>query len=277
MAASLLLVSPSSATTHSTTVAGVNVSVDFMTPHAEIYQGENVELKCVVTITEETLPKDIVWMFFPSPEYDNDEEDQTDDAGRGDHGSPDEILVVASDGKIAPDLAEDQFDGGSRVSVKVRQSFNFVNSDLTEEQILKVTKLQLVDQGMYMCQVKTSALPERQWPTRHTLLSVRPESFRENAHPMLPTLMSSHLTRGPPREDADGEERPTLGPVTERYVVVAAGENVVLECHDADDNWVYWQKQGDPDFSSRGRRLRLFRVDRWDSGLYYCSTNTSLK
>ena len=26
-----------------------------------------------------------------------------------------------------------------------------------------------------------------------------------------------------------------------------------------------------------GRELRLIRVDRWDSGLYYCSTNTSLR
>ncbi len=25
-----------------------------------------------------------------------------------------------------------------------------------------------------------------------------------------------------------------------------------------------------------GRHLRLFRVDRWDSGVYYCSTNASL-
>ena len=33
----------------------------------------------------------------------------------------------------------------------------------------------------------------------------------------------------------------------------------------------------DPTVKGFGRELRLIRVDRWDSGLYYCSTNTSLR
>ena len=43
---------------------------------------------------------------------------------------------------------------------------------------------------------------------------------------------------------SDGRVLPTLGPVTERFVVVKKGQDVVLECRDADDNWVYWRKHG---------------------------------
>ena len=90
---------------------------------------------------------------------------------------------------------------------------------------------------------------------------------------MFPTAHTAPLTRAT-NEDAL-EPDPTLGPVTERFVVVSRGADVVLECRDADDNWVYWRKRGDPAMQASGRRLRLFRVDRWDSGVYYCSTNAS--
>jgi hypothetical protein len=85
--------------------------------------------------------------------------------------------------------------------------------------------------------------------------------------------------------------------VTERFVVAKRGMDVVLECRDADsDTWVYWTKHGgkvsrhflissgifkytfslpDPSVNVTGRHLRLFRVDRWDSGMYICSTNSS--
>ncbi len=31
----------------------------------------------------------------------------------------------------------------------------------------------------------------------------------------------------------------------------------------------------DPELRGSGKHLRLVRVDRWDSGVYYCSTNAS--
>ena len=44
-------------------------------------------------------------------------------------------------------------------------------------------------------------------------------------------------------EDEDGSV--TLGPVSERFVMVRQGVNVVLECRDADaDSRVYWTKHG---------------------------------
>ena len=43
---------------------------------------------------------------------------------------------------------------------------------------------------------------------------------------------------------------PTLGPITERFVVAKSGMNVILECRDSDDNWVYWKKLGGNSFIS---------------------------
>ncbi len=61
-----------------------------------------------------------------------------------------------------------------------------------------------------------------------------------------PTAHSAPLTRASREEEAEEGDpsQPTLGPVTERFVVVSRGEDVVLECRDADDNWVYWKKMG---------------------------------
>jgi len=99
---------------------------------------------------------------------------------------------------------------------------------------------------MYICQVESSQLQPRAFPQRHCLISVHPEHLRpkegDRWSQFAPTAISSSLTRTPDEDEEEGGR--TLGPVTERYVVVAAGENVVLECRDADDNWVYWKKRG---------------------------------
>ena len=53
--------------------------------------------------------------------------------------------------------------------------------------------------------------------------------------------------RAPSSSNSEGEEDSsvTLGPVSERIVMVRQGMNVVLECRDADaDSRVYWTKHG---------------------------------
>ncbi len=55
---------------------------------------------------------------------------------------------------------------------------------------------------------------------------------------------TSQLKRGGNFRSRHGEEnRPTMGPITERFVVATRGSDVILECRDADENWV-WKKQG---------------------------------
>ena len=75
--------------------------------------------------------------------------------------------------------------------------------------------------------------------SRHSLVSVVPRTD---------TRSSSQLTRSSSSSSSDVVDgvnsRPTLGPITERYVVATRGVDVVLECRDASDNYVYWQKHG---------------------------------
>ena len=103
--------------------------------------------------------------------------------------------------------------------------------------------------------------------SKHTLVTVVP---RHN------TQTSTLQTRGHLSEDLLDPSKPTLGPVVENIVFTTRGKDVTLECREGDGKWVYWRKQGDPKIKHVGPTLRLFRVDRWDSGQYYCTTNTTL-
>jgi len=81
-------------------------------------------------------------------------------------------------------------------------------------------------------------------------------------------------------------------PITARFVL--NGDNLVLECRDHDSRssvkggdsgegggsgvdlgrQVVWRKEGETGTLHRGNQLKLMRVERWDSGTYYCLTHT---
>ena len=102
---------------------------------------------------------------------------------------------------------------------------------------------------LFICfQISSLASPPAVLASKHMILSVVPRHEADSA-PALPS--SATLGGGRSGEagitatrTADGRPLPTLGPVTERFVVVKRGQDVILECHDADGNWVYWRKHG---------------------------------
>ena len=70
---------------------------------------------------------------------------------------------------------------------------------------------------------------------------------------------------------------PGGNPVTARFVLAEGGQDVILECHDhdiRDPDAIEWRKEGSGASIGRGNQLKLIRVDRWDSGLYYCVAET---
>lgn len=80
--------------------------------------------------------------------------------------------------------------------------------------------------------------------SRHFNLKVEERRSR-----VVPVLHSASLNKLPndvvlPPDEKDASPEPSLGPVTERYVIATRGADVVLECRDADNNYVHWRKQG---------------------------------
>ena len=66
--------------------------------------------------------------------------------------------------------------------------------------------------------------------------------------------------RAPSSSNSEGEEDSsvTLGPVSERIVMVRQGMNVVLECRDADaDSRVYWTKHGGEYLLGRDKKMKV--------------------
>lgn len=67
---------------------------------------------------------------------------------------------------------------------------------------------------------------------------------------------------------------------TATYVIKKAGGNVTLDCLDLDQKQLgddtqmtVWRKEGDSKVVQSGSQLKLIRVDREDSGVYYCSVS----
>lgn len=107
--------------------------------------------------------------------------------------------------------------------------------------------------------------------SRHSVVTVQPV-------PDIGTSPFQGSSGGGVSQDADSsnsKQNPILGPINEAHVTATRGTDVILECRDSDGEEVYWQKQGNPTIVGYGRQLRLPRVERWDSGLYFCSSNTS--
>ncbi|XP_059090457.1 hemicentin-2-like [Tigriopus californicus] len=230
----------------------LNASITFFTSHAEILEGSKFQFKCQIQMLELDAPIHAVELIF----------------------------VPASEDKVRRLAVDDRLDQGlssamrKRMRMVTRRRWDAIEDVNIEEHYLTIDPLILEDQGMYVCQIKAPRNDDSNNKTliasKHSLLSVIPA---EESSGEFFTLESSALSSAP----SHPTEVPTLGPITERFIVVKRGMNVVLECRDSDDAWVYWRKHGDSAIKGEGKRLRLFRVERWDSGLYYCSSNTTLK
>eukprot|EP00095_Tigriopus_kingsejongensis_P012318 maker-scaffold1875_size25882-snap-gene-0.6 protein:Tk12318 transcript:maker-scaffold1875_size25882-snap-gene-0.6-mRNA-1 annotation:"hypothetical protein CAPTEDRAFT_151799" len=227
----------------------VNASITFFTPHAEILEGSKFEFKCQIEMLElEAAPHEVEIIFVPS--------------------SADEVHRIAANGHLDP---TDRGSSPPRLNMVTRRRWDAIKDVNVEEHYLTIEPLLPEDQGMYVCQIKAkkSGQSQKIVASKHSLLSVVPKEETGEVF----TVESSALSSAP----SHPLTVPTLGPITERFVVVKRGMDVVLECRDADGNWVYWRKHGDESLRGEGKHLRLFRVDRWDSGLYYCSTNITDK
>ena len=229
------------------------VTIEQISPLQQIVEGSTLQLQCFVTFHDENELRIVEWQFVS---------DQTED---------ERPKVLTSNGSVV------NSDEG-RIKAAVKRRWDAVVDVDVEEHYLTVSELGKSDEGIYICKAKSvrngTTLAEK-----HSVVAIQPP----NSHPTasLIELDVEEVGKMQSGDRSSGLETgefppPTLGPVRERYVVATRGANVVLECRDADDKWdVYWKKQGDPSFTGEGKELRLFRVDRWDSGLYYCTTNRS--
>lgn len=230
----------------------LNASITFFTSHAEILEGSKFQFKCQIQMLELEAPTHAVELIFVP-------------------ASEDEVRRLAVDDRLDQGLSSKM---RKRMHMVTRRRWDAIEDVNVEEHYLTIDPLILEDQGMYVCQIKVPRNDDSNSKTliasKHSLLSVIPA---EESSGEFFTLESSALSSAP----SHPTEVPTLGPITERFIVVKRGMNVELECRDSDDEWVSWHKHGDSAIKGEGKRLRLFRVERWDSGLYYCSTNATLK
>ncbi len=228
-----------------------DIAIKEITRHLDAVEGRNAALQCVVHFRNDA-DAIVQWLFA------------------GSKGQEPELLV--SNGSIVNDEKR------SRLNASLVTHYEFVEDVKIERHKLVVKDLDKhEDEGLYQCRVVSKQDESAVLADEHGWVTVLPESAyivspstEENKDDETVTVFNVE-DASKSAEFQMGEEPPTLGPVKEIFKV---GDEAVLECHDADDKWeVYWKKQGDPNIKGKGKRLRLARLERWDSGLYYCTAN----
>ncbi len=134
-----------------------------MTPHSEVWEGTDVELRCVVALEEEDTPHVVEWLFVPAADEEEEESRdrrrtyQSDVAARG--GGDGRVVPLVAGETVLVSADDGDFGGGERLGASVRRRWDAVEDANLEEHFLRIRRVSPEDQGLYICQVKASSSP----------------------------------------------------------------------------------------------------------------------
>ena len=124
-----------------------NVVIEFMTTHTELYEGEVLNLRCVVNVMdnsdEEELKIQQQWKFVAGEDSSSELNDEP------------EVKILASQGALLFQEIKEQY---PRFSVNVRRSWDAVTDFNVEEHYLTIERVKPSDQGIYICQVRNKSI-----------------------------------------------------------------------------------------------------------------------
>ena len=116
-----------------------NATVSFLTPHTEVVEGRDAQLRCEVELVEADEPFHVVeWLFVTS-------------AVTPDSKTEVKKPVIARNGENVPVGDSVEVPGGYRAFLRTR--WDTVNDLNVEEHYLDLEPALLEHQGMYICQV----------------------------------------------------------------------------------------------------------------------------
>ena len=104
------------------------ISIEWLTPHSEIWEGSDAELRCVVSLVDEEAPHDVEWLLVPAA--DDDDEGGSRERKRK---APSEVVPLASGGNVLLDG-----EAGSRLGVSMRKHWDAVEETNLEEHFLRI-------------------------------------------------------------------------------------------------------------------------------------------
>lgn len=237
--------------------------INMVTPNQEVTEGDAIHVQCVVSYKTPDVLRllKVEWERLAL-------------------AKPDTVEKLAVNGQVTKVAAD-----SNRIRAFVTK---WKDGKHVQEHNLIVRDVNLnEDPGLYNCLVTHDGTV---LASRHSVVSVVSKDARQSDYYYEEDYTSHHYYEGSPlleivnstddRVDRNANsEPPVLGPVTKQFIIVKRGMDVVLDCHNAtsaEEEVVLWKKHGDSGTVGRGKKLRLMRVDTWDSGLYYCTTNTSV-